>query len=165
MLDLLLQPYHAVLDLVNEGGPFVVFIFLNGVILWTITIEYEDGSVATVLYSGAGASSMPKERVEVLRGGRSWVLDDFRTLTSYGLDGERVDEAPDSGKGHAELMARVLSAAVDGPEPVVTGDARVFDVRHVLASPDKAAEGLGFRAEVAPEDGIARLATDPLRRR
>lgn len=39
MLDLLLQPYHAVLDLVNEGGPFVVFIFLNGVILWTITIE------------------------------------------------------------------------------------------------------------------------------
>ncbi|MCX6405889.1 MAG: NAD-dependent epimerase/dehydratase family protein [Propionibacteriales bacterium] len=62
-------------------------------------------------------------------------------------------------------MARVLAAAVDGPEPVVTGDARVFDVRHVLASPDKAAEGLGFRAEIAPEDGIARLATDPLRRR
>ena len=39
MLDVILQPYHAVVDLVRQGGPFVVFIFLNGVILWTLTIE------------------------------------------------------------------------------------------------------------------------------
>ncbi len=62
-------------------------------------------------------------------------------------------------------MARTLAATVDGPEPVLTGDYRAFDVRHVLASPDAAASGLGFRAEIAPEDGLARLATDPLRRR
>jgi len=60
-------------------------------------------------------------------------------------------------------MATVLAGAGSGPEPVVTGDYRGFDVRHVVASPDAAMEGLGFRAEVQPEDGLARLATDPLR--
>ena len=62
-------------------------------------------------------------------------------------------------------MASVLALAGDGPEPVVTGDYRAFDVRHVVASPDAAADGLGFRAAVSPEDGLARLATDPLRTR
>ena len=62
-------------------------------------------------------------------------------------------------------MATALAGAADGPEPVVTGEYRVFDVRHVLASPDAAFVGLGFRAEIHPEDGLARLATDPLRTR
>ena len=62
-------------------------------------------------------------------------------------------------------MAAVLARAGDGPEPVVTGEYRAFDVRHVVASPDAAVDGLGFRAEVLPEDGLAGLATDPLRTR
>ncbi len=62
-------------------------------------------------------------------------------------------------------MATVLAAAGDGPEPVVTGEYRSFDVRHVVASPEAAVAGLGFRAEVRPEDGLTRLATDPLRSR
>ena len=62
-------------------------------------------------------------------------------------------------------MAAVLARAGDGPEPVVTGDYRAFDVRHVVASPDAAVTGLGFRAEIHPEDGLAGLATDPLRTR
>jgi dTDP-L-rhamnose 4-epimerase len=59
-------------------------------------------------------------------------------------------------------MASLLAAAGGGQEPVVTGEYRSFDVRHVVASPEAAVEGLGFRAEVRPEDGLARLATDPL---
>ena len=39
MLDRLLQPWHAVADLINGGGPFVVFIFLNGVVMWTLIVE------------------------------------------------------------------------------------------------------------------------------
>jgi dTDP-L-rhamnose 4-epimerase len=62
-------------------------------------------------------------------------------------------------------MAAVLARAGEGPEPVVTGEYRPFDVRHVVASPDAAVDGLGFRAEVRPEDGLTRLATDPLRTR
>jgi dTDP-L-rhamnose 4-epimerase len=62
-------------------------------------------------------------------------------------------------------MATVLARAGSGPEPVVTGEYRMFDVRHVIASPEAAVDGLGFVADVRPEDGLARLATDPLRTR
>jgi dTDP-L-rhamnose 4-epimerase len=41
--------------------------------------------------------------------------------------------------------------------PKVTGAWRVGDVRHIVASPARAAEVLGFRAEVAFEDGMAEL--------
>ena len=71
----------------------------------TITVEYADGSVATVLYSGVGAGAMPKERVEVLRGGRSWVLDDFRSLTAWDAGGEQTETSTGQDKGHAELHA------------------------------------------------------------
>jgi dTDP-L-rhamnose 4-epimerase len=62
-------------------------------------------------------------------------------------------------------MAATLAKAAGGEPPVVTGDYRWFDVRHVVASPKAAAAGLGFVAEVRPEDGLARLATDPVRGR
>ena len=62
-------------------------------------------------------------------------------------------------------MASVLAQAGEGPEPVVTGEYRAFDVRHVVASPAAAVDGLGFRAEIRPDDGLARLASDPLRSR
>ncbi|MET0822174.1 MAG: NAD-dependent epimerase/dehydratase family protein [Aeromicrobium sp.] len=62
-------------------------------------------------------------------------------------------------------MASTLSAAADGKQPVLTGDYRAFDVRHVVASPEAAKAGLGFEAEISPQDGLAALATDPLRTR
>lgn len=62
-------------------------------------------------------------------------------------------------------MAERMSAALDGPEPVLTGRHRSFDVRHVAASPEAARAELGFEAEIGPEVGIAELATAPLRHR
>lgn len=62
-------------------------------------------------------------------------------------------------------MASTLAAAAGGREPVQSGDYRAFDVRHVVASPAAAKAGLGFSAEIGPEEGLAALATDPLRLR
>ena len=62
-------------------------------------------------------------------------------------------------------MARALSAATPGGrEPAVTGEFRRGDVRHVFASADRAAGGLGFEAEIDLESGMRAFATDPLRR-
>jgi dTDP-L-rhamnose 4-epimerase len=60
-------------------------------------------------------------------------------------------------------MARVLAAALGGPEPIVVGGARAADVRHVMASPERAAHVLGFRARVGFTEGVTAFATDPLR--
>ena len=78
----------------------------------SVTVQYLNGSVATVHYSGLGAVSMPKERIEVLCADRSWVLDDFSSLTSYTARGERTQKAHRVDKGHAVLMSRVLDAAM-----------------------------------------------------
>ena len=60
-------------------------------------------------------------------------------------------------------LARTLAGAMGGPEPVVTGEFRLGDVRHVTASTDRAAERLGFRAQVRFEDGVTEFATAALR--
>lgn len=47
--------------------------------------------------------------------------------------------------------------------PVVTGQYRSGDVRHIVASPQRAAEQLGFRAAIDPRDGLTEFAFAPLR--
>ncbi|MGY2065481.1 NAD-dependent epimerase/dehydratase family protein [Blastococcus sp. SYSU DS0619] len=69
-----------------------------------------------------------------------------------------------SGRPHTVGdMARALADAMAGPAPVVTGEYRLGDVRHVVASPARAEAELGFRAEVDFLDGMREFATAPLR--
>jgi len=76
----------------------------------SITVAYDTGSVASVHYSGLGPASLPKERIEVLAGGRAWVLDDFQRLSSFDGAGSRTVERGAGDKGHTELLRRVLAA-------------------------------------------------------
>ncbi|HUE31937.1 MAG TPA: NAD-dependent epimerase/dehydratase family protein, partial [Mycobacterium sp.] len=47
--------------------------------------------------------------------------------------------------------------------PVITGQYRSGDVRHIVADPTRAADVLGFRAAVGPHDGLREFAFAPLR--
>jgi len=61
-------------------------------------------------------------------------------------------------------LAGALTAAVDpGLEPVVSGKWRLGDVRHVVASPARAADALGFVAEMSFAEGMADFARAPQR--
>jgi dTDP-L-rhamnose 4-epimerase len=71
-----------------------------------------------------------------------------------------------SGSPHTVLeMAAALADGFgpDAPRPVVTGEFRTGDVRHVVASPALARDALGFVARVPFADGMAELAHAPLR--
>ena len=67
--------------------------------------------------------------------------------------------------GHPVTVLDVAAAlsAGSGTEPVVTGEYRLGDVRHVVASPERAREVLGFTASVLPEEGLAAFGRAPLR--
>jgi dTDP-L-rhamnose 4-epimerase len=56
-------------------------------------------------------------------------------------------------------LAWALAASWGGDEPIVTGEYRLGDVRHVTASSALIADRLGWRATVPFEDGIRELAT------
>ncbi len=72
----------------------------------SVTLEYPDGSLATLLYVAMGNKEMARERMEVFGQGTSMVLDDFRSLEVYGNQTEKIsDERQD--KGHAREFAEL----------------------------------------------------------
>ena len=60
-------------------------------------------------------------------------------------------------------VAAIIADARGGPAPVVTGQYRSGDVRHIVADPTRARLLLGFEAAVLPGDGLAAFAFAPLR--
>ena len=69
-----------------------------------------------------------------------------------------------SGEPHTVgEMAAALAAAFGSIEPAVTGEFRLGDVRHIVASPAAAARDLGFRARTPFAAGMAEFARAPLR--
>jgi dTDP-L-rhamnose 4-epimerase len=55
-------------------------------------------------------------------------------------------------------MAEALADVYGGPAPQVTGGYRLGDVRHIVASPERARSELGYVAEVPFAEGIAEFA-------
>jgi dTDP-L-rhamnose 4-epimerase len=70
-----------------------------------------------------------------------------------------------SGEPHTvgEMASSLAAAFGGGIEPVVTGEYRLGDVRHIVASPATAARDLGFRARTTFTEGMAEFARAPLR--
>jgi dTDP-L-rhamnose 4-epimerase len=71
-----------------------------------------------------------------------------------------------SGTPHTigEMAGELTVAFGGGPvEPLITGDYRLGDVRHIVASPEAAAAELGFRARTGFSEGVAEFAHAPLR--
>ena len=73
---------------------------------------FDDGSIGTIVYASGGDRSLPKEQLEVLGGGRSAVLDDFRTLRLYagGSGAACGGRFATQDKGHAAELAAFLEA-------------------------------------------------------
>jgi dTDP-L-rhamnose 4-epimerase len=67
-------------------------------------------------------------------------------------------------RGVGEMADTLADAAgPEAPRPVVTGEWRAGDVRHVFAAPDRASDVLGFRAQEGFEAGMREFASVPLR--
>jgi predicted dehydrogenase len=105
---------------------------------FTVTLDFADGSIGTVVYTAGGAGGLSKELVEAHAGGRSAVLDDFRSLALHdGTKKERV-RARKADKGHAEQLRRFhrqlhgeLSPSL--PDPLDTMQATLAALRSAEA--------------------------------
>jgi dTDP-L-rhamnose 4-epimerase len=67
--------------------------------------------------------------------------------------------------GHPVTVLDVATglSAGSGLVPVVTGEYRLGDVRHIVASPARARAVLGFTARVTPVHGLTAFGSAPLR--
>lgn len=75
-----------------------------------LSLRYEDRSLASIVYSGGGHPKMEKERLEVMGGGRSASLIDFRQVILDGA-GSRSGRRD---KGHGRQMIAFLDAVRRG---------------------------------------------------
>ena len=91
---------------------------------FVVSLGFANGTIATILYSARGATSVGKEYVEAHSGGRSAILDDFRSLRLAGARrARRIRGAQD--KGHRQQFVafrRSLegTAVYEAPDPLAT---------------------------------------------
>ncbi len=87
-----------------------------------LTIAMSNGSLVSFVYHAIGDSAAPKERIEIVRGDRFVVIDDFRGVIES-RDGKAVRSKGPADKGHAdEAKAFVDAIRRGGPPPIAYDD-------------------------------------------
>lgn len=64
----------------------------------TITLTFENGSIATIHYFANGHQSFPKERIEIFQGGKIFTLDNFKKVKGYGTPLRKSTISQDKGQ-------------------------------------------------------------------
>jgi dTDP-L-rhamnose 4-epimerase len=162
-----LHQEHLAFAAMAAGGPAVTALRYHNVYGPRMPRDTPYAGVAAIFRSALAAGRAPR----VLEDGRQ--RRDFIHVHDVARANLLALEAPDpvpgvfnvaSGQPHTVgELAAALAAAMDGPPPQVVGGWRPGDVRHIFASPAHAAERLGFRATIGFAQGMAELATAPLR--
>lgn len=79
-----------------------------------ITIEFANGSVASLLYTAMGDRTMEKERLEIFAGGNSYVINDFKEALIF-VNG-RIKHIKNKDKGYREEISRFVESVRNGKE-------------------------------------------------
>lgn len=99
-----------------------------------ITLRHANGSISNIAYLAGGDKAFPKERIEVIGGGRIAVIDDFRSVTT--CTGGKTNRAKWSqqDKGHrAEVEAFARALGSGGPAPIPWNELSAVSLAALLA--------------------------------
>lgn len=85
----------------------------------TVSLNFADGSLATIAYTALGDTAYSKELIEAFAGGTVININDFRGLTvTAGGKESKIGRSMEQDKGHAaELQAFAEAVASGGPAP------------------------------------------------
>jgi polar amino acid transport system substrate-binding protein len=84
----------------------------------SITLDFDNGSVAGITYFSNGSKKLPKESIEVFCGGTVAVINDFKSLQIFSSTVKKL-KFSGQDKGHAEQLKLFLDAVRNGtPCPV-----------------------------------------------
>lgn len=100
---------------------------------FTISLEFEDGSLGTINYLANGDRSFPKERLEIFANGGILQLNNFRTLKGYGWPGFASSKLWKQDKGQY-LSVKAFINAVEGKAPAPIAEAELFEVARLCIS-------------------------------
>jgi len=78
-------------------------------------IQFEDGSVANLIYTALGSSTYPKEKMELFFDGKVLLLDNYKTLT-INASKKPVVNTKVIDKGHKEELVAFANTILNGGE-------------------------------------------------
>ena len=88
-----------------------------------ITLKFADGSNGTIAYLAEGDKALAKERVEIFGAGKVFVLEDFRSGSTYKDNRESVVTLKAQDKGQADQVRAVCSSVLsNAPAPISLED-------------------------------------------
>ena len=112
-----------------------------------ITLNYEDGSIATIVYAALGSLELEKERCEIFADNSAAVMENFTKTACSGKRGKKTLKGKqDKGYG-AELAAFVNAVKNGGPWPIPA--ASLFETTAATFAA-LASMRSGTRQEIAP---------------
>lgn len=79
---------------------------------YIVQLKFRSGTVATLSYVTIGGPDLKKEYLEVHQGRKSWVIDDYQKLITYG-DKVYEESLPKQDKGHKQQFEE-WTAAISG---------------------------------------------------
>jgi predicted dehydrogenase len=95
-----------------------------------ISLQFQNGAIATIQYLASGSTRFPKERLEVFADGAVLQLDNFRTLRGYGWKGFSRAFLWRQDKGQRACAAAFLDAIRRGAAAPIPID-EIFEVARV----------------------------------
>jgi polar amino acid transport system substrate-binding protein len=88
-----------------------------------ITLRFVDGSNGAIAYLAEGDRALPKEQIEIFGGGKSFVIDDFRSAGAWDKGRETKTKLRAQDKGQRGEVRAVCAVVRDGgPAPIGLND-------------------------------------------
>jgi predicted dehydrogenase/threonine dehydrogenase-like Zn-dependent dehydrogenase len=99
-----------------------------------ITLRHANGAISSIAYLAGGDKAFPKERVEVLGGGRVGVIEDFREVITCAGGKTKRTRTWDQDKGHRdEVDAFARSLNKGEAAPIAWEELRAVSLAAILA--------------------------------
>ena len=105
----------------------------DGINNGTIMLRFINGSNASINYFINGAKSYSKERIEIYSKSRTWIIDNYRKTTGYGVKGFR-DIKTKIDKGHKNQFIDYINSINEGGKPLIPVDELINSARASFAA-------------------------------
>ncbi len=106
----------------------------------TVTIRFSDGSAGTIFYVSNGGKTLPKEWLEVYAGGKTAIIDDFKSVKLFSESSYKTEKV--SGKGHAEEVGAFIQSIKKGKQMPIPFNSMYLTTMATFKIKDALATGL-----------------------
>jgi len=94
-----------------------------------ITLNFDDGSIASIHYLANGSSQFPKERIEVFSSGKNIQIDNFRRMKFFGYKFTKNKRLWSQDKGQVNCVNEFLSSIHSEAAPIPVDE--IFEVSEI----------------------------------